>query len=365
MADESKPIVIVIGGGPAGLFTAIELARYSLRAVVVERSAYNDVRVGEHVPPTTAMRLASLCSKMGVDLSVHNVSSGIDAYWGSSDANHLDYSIFPGAQGLNLRRPLFDAEVAKACELSGIAIWRSSTLSRAQLVESTWHISVRTKDGTRRLVASFVVDATGRSAFFARKQRARIATFDDQIAIITLIRRPCDWLHNRSHVESSEEGWWYCAPSDDKTCICMFFTNRKGLRQNDQKSVGNYFTDQHRKTKRLYAITKECVPCDKFYARSARSQELIPSYGAHWMAVGDSAMALDPLSSRGISQALEHGTKAAWAIARHISGDASAIKARSDELRDQYAEYVEKRKMYYNLEQRWIHSSFWSDRMLK
>ena len=39
--------VLIVGGGPSGLATAIELAAQEIAAVVVERSDYDDVRVGD------------------------------------------------------------------------------------------------------------------------------------------------------------------------------------------------------------------------------------------------------------------------------------------------------------------------------
>ena len=43
--------VLIVGGGPAGLATALELAHQHIAAMVVERSAYNDLRIGEHLTP--------------------------------------------------------------------------------------------------------------------------------------------------------------------------------------------------------------------------------------------------------------------------------------------------------------------------
>jgi flavin-dependent dehydrogenase len=55
--------------------------------------------------------------------------------------------------------------------------------------------------------------------------------------------------------------------------------------------------------------------------RCARSQRLDRFVGIGWIAVGDAAMAFDPLSSRGIGKAVEQGHLAADAIGAHLSGD--------------------------------------------
>ena len=49
--------VLIIGGGPAGLATALELAHQHIAAVVIERSAYDDLRIGEHLTPLGVLQL--------------------------------------------------------------------------------------------------------------------------------------------------------------------------------------------------------------------------------------------------------------------------------------------------------------------
>jgi 2-polyprenyl-6-methoxyphenol hydroxylase-like FAD-dependent oxidoreductase len=52
--------VLVVGGGPAGLATAIALAEQNIAALVVERSVYDDVRIGEHLQPSAVLELRSI-----------------------------------------------------------------------------------------------------------------------------------------------------------------------------------------------------------------------------------------------------------------------------------------------------------------
>ena len=40
-----------------------------------------------------------------------------------------------------------------------------------------------------------------------------------------------------------------------------------------------------------------------------------------WLAVGDAAIAFDPLTSQGIAKALDHGKRAAASIAAYLAGD--------------------------------------------
>ena len=52
--------VAVIGGGPAGLATALALLAYAYDVTVIERTDYSDVRVGEHLPPSGISSLRQL-----------------------------------------------------------------------------------------------------------------------------------------------------------------------------------------------------------------------------------------------------------------------------------------------------------------
>ena len=51
VSAEERPAVLILGGGPAGLATGLRIVRSGSSAVVVERGRYNEIRVGEHLPP--------------------------------------------------------------------------------------------------------------------------------------------------------------------------------------------------------------------------------------------------------------------------------------------------------------------------
>src|SRR5690349_9257845 len=92
--------VLIVGGGPAGLATAMELARRHISSVVVERSSYDDLRIGEHLTPAGVLQLKAL--NLGLPAHLHSPSAGVIAYWGSETANYMDYFLHPGQRGLNL-----------------------------------------------------------------------------------------------------------------------------------------------------------------------------------------------------------------------------------------------------------------------
>ena len=97
----------------------------------------------------------------------------------------------------------------------------------------------------------------------------------------------------------------------------------------------------------------------------ANSSTLERVTGANWLAVGDAAMAVDPLSAQGIYRALESGIAAAEAIGSEAGEKAQAIQRYEWRVRHAFDAYLRKRLTYYRSETRWRQSVFWSRRQSK
>ncbi len=52
--------IIVLGGGPAGVATTLALIKSGFKVTLIERSDYNEIRVGEHLLPEAKPLLAQL-----------------------------------------------------------------------------------------------------------------------------------------------------------------------------------------------------------------------------------------------------------------------------------------------------------------
>lgn len=328
--------------------------------VVVERSSYTDVRIGEHLPPSTVLYLEGLGSQLNLCMDGHLASSGVDAYWGADIPSHMDYFLQPGQHGLNLSRPTFDADFARACEASGVKVLRSSVLRRIEREQLGWSMDVSVNGSITTLAASFVLDASGRAAAFARRQGAKIHSDDNLIALAAFGRAPKTLCNTRSLIEATEFGWWYHAPIGSDQTLCIFFTDDDLLPRT--RSKRDWWRDSLNRTKQIMIAFQECEGSRRLHVRSARSQRLDLLHGEGWMAIGDAATAFDPLSSRGITKGLNHGRRAASAASRYLSGAGSVLQELCREIGDEYSEYIETRKGYYRIEMRWPDSVFWKRR---
>jgi flavin-dependent dehydrogenase len=96
---------------------------------------------------------------------------------------------------------------------------------------------------------------------------------------------------------------------------------------------------------------------------AANSIHLEPVGAADWLAVGDAAVAYDPLSSQGIVKALRAGIFAAYAIADRLDkADHRGLARYAHLVRREFASYRRQHAEYCGREQRWPQSRFWSRR---
>jgi flavin-dependent dehydrogenase len=80
--------------------------------------------------------------------------------------------------------------------------------------------------------------------------------------------------------------------------------------------------------------------------------------GARWLAVGDAAVACDPLWGQGIVSALASGQSAAQAL----TGRPEALTEFAFAAQRRFDDYLRLRTYYYRRETRWPHSVFWARR---
>ena len=357
--------VLIVGGGPAGLATALELAHHHVAALVVERSAYNDLRIGEHLTPAGVLQLKALAPGFSTLAGVHGESAGVTAYWGSRAANHTDYFLHPGQHGLNLSRPCFDAELARAAESSGVTVLRFASLERAERSNAVWQVDIGRDGSVDRLEVPFIVDATGRVATFSRHQGAKVLAHDRLVAVVAFLECANDgYANTRSIVEAAEDGWWYCAPINSTRSMCMFVTDDDLLPRGAERELHAWWLEQSARASHVPRQFRDPDHPRVFVTRSARSQRLDVPFGSGWLAVGDAAMAFDPLASQGISKAFDHGARAAATISAYLKREHSSLQTFALHLSQEYANFQATRAQYYCLEQRWPQSTFWKRRRL-
>jgi len=342
--------VAIVGGGPAGTAAALTLLRYSkLRPVVIERSSYEEWRVGETLAPGVVPLLAYLGAEGVIDAELR--AYGTSAAWGS-DAVVSRAFLFTGAgDAWHLDRRRFDAALAELVRERGGTLLTNATI---ESIDERW--TLRLNDGTA-ISAPFVIDASGRHAAFARRQGAHAEIVDHLTGLAGIFDGAEDG-DSSTLVESFEDGWWYSARLPDGKLVAALMTDADVVRAGrlHEREAWHELLSRTRATRARVAprrLTHDPVVCP------AHSQIATPVAGAGWAAAGDAAVAFDPLSSMGIGYALASGIQAARVAA---TPSAEMLESYAKDVRRHFDAYLARRAAYYAIEQRWPESPFWQRR---
>src|ERR1041384_7456607 len=104
--------VAVIGARPAGSATTLGLLQRGHSVILIERTNYLNVRVGETLPPAVKALLGKLGAWERFQSDSHVKSVGICSIWGSETPHENDHFYNPYGAGWHIDRARFDALLA-------------------------------------------------------------------------------------------------------------------------------------------------------------------------------------------------------------------------------------------------------------
>ena len=130
-----------------------------------------------------------------------------------------------------------------------------------------------------------------------------------------------------------------------------------------RKQSANYWLRQLERTTHTRARVESCVPAFDLRIIAANTSRLDRVANGNWLAIGDAAMAFDPLSGQGVSKALQSGLRAAGSIDQYLTGNTSALRDYAMAAEQDFDGYLLTRRIFYSREQRWPQSAFWQRRI--
>ncbi len=354
--------ICIIGGGPAGLSTALTLRNYGFDVTLLEASTYDNYCAGEHLVAQGIHVLETLNLPNIVWENNSVKCYEIKSAWGESEFYSKDSIFNPYGEGVLLSRPAFDRDFAEFIKSKGVNLISNARVAHLQRQSGKWLIQYNYENKKRELITDFVIDASSRNTKFASVFGVKKIKYDNLIGI-TIFCSPIDIkqsIKGSMLIEAVEKGWWYSTVLKDDTLVATFMTDA-----NIVKEIGSiekalqYFVNSSNEIKRILSTYKKY---NQIHAVSAKSQILSQIAGENWLAVGDSAWSADPLSSQGIFKAVTMGMKAAEAINELFSGNSLALKNYENYFRKEFHLYIKTRAKYYRMETRWCGENFWKRR---
>jgi len=359
-----KVDVVVFGGGPAGTAVALALVKRGHSVAVIERSDYRTPRIGETLPPAIKQLLVRLGIWEQFLAEKHLPSFGIRSAWGANRLRDNDFIFNPYGAGWHVDRARFDEMFARCAQDAGARIYRGVTVCHVQGNDRGWQIQISCGKRSRRFATRFAVDATGRAAWFARKRGAPRLTVDRLLGVVGFFpktsRAPS---HDASTlIEAVEHGWWYSAVLPDSQFVVAYMTDADLYAVAQRQRTGSWL-GQLESTTYTRCRLADCALASSPRIVAANSFRLDQVDHGNWLAIGDAAMAFDPLSGQGIYKALQSAVAGAESIERYFKGRSSALGEYAVTAEQDFDRYLLTRSAFYSKERRWPDSTFWRRRI--
>ncbi len=314
--------IAVIGGGPAGSTAAILLARRGHKVIALEKARHPRFHIGESLLPMNLPvfeRLGVLDKVRALGVTKRGADFQAD--------NERGYSTFAFSRAIGdspphsyqVWRQDFDKMLYDHARDSGAdAREGQQVLQVEQKSPRAFVLEVQADDGRRyRIEARFVVDASGRDAFFASKKKLRRKNSQHQsAAIFSHFRgaetRPGEDAGNIS-IYRFDHGWIWMIPlpeglmSIGAVCRPEYLKQRKG-------NTADFLLETLYQNPDLKRRIANAELAGEVRVTGNYSYESTRMGGPGWILVGDAFAFLDPVFSSGVFLAMSGAEQAAAVV---------------------------------------------------
>lgn len=296
--------IVVVGAGPAGSSAAIACALRGLRVVLIERDDRTGDRPGETLHPGIEPLLAQLGFDASLPLAVGARHGGLWIEWGGPRR----FEPFGGAandpwRGFQVRRNMFERLLIDRARSVGVEVL--SAAASAVLVSGARACGVSTAAGPLR--AQFVIDASGRARWLARKLALGSSIHSPRlVARYGYANGSCPERDAAPLLRGDASGWTWTArvwPGTYQWTRLSF----------DDRSLPAGWVPEELRGLATRGLARGADVTWRLAEMPA---------GPGWFVVGDAAATLDPTSSHGVLKAVMSGIMAGHLAAAILAGRA-------------------------------------------
>ncbi len=348
MREPERYDVVVIGGAFAGASLATLLGRWrpQTKILVVERSERFSRKVGEATVEVSALFLARVLRLYDVLAREHLPKHGLRFWFASgpdaalTDMAEVGMQLAPALQSFQLDRSLIDETLLGLATSAGAELERPAKVTEVRLDGLSNRVVIETATGTREVEARWVVDASGRQAFLARRMglyeknerhptSAYWARFKGVADLDGIEILGTDPTHNRlPQLKCSRRlatnhfcghGWWcWVIPlAGGETSIGVVYDKRMYQLPKAGSSRERFETFVRTQPGLRELVRDAHIDGDDFQSYEHLPYRSKRYAGRGWALVGDAASFIDPYYSPG----LDHAAYSSYATARLIQRD--------------------------------------------
>jgi flavin-dependent dehydrogenase len=318
--------ICVIGAGPAGSSFAARMAQLGHEVSLIERAPFPRSRLGESLSPGLLPLLDITGARAAVEASNVRRVASVQVKWGGAP------EIRPGGRdpGLLVDRGEFDRLLLQRARDLGVRVLQPARVRHICRDRHEWRVDVAVDaDAAVHLRVDFLATATGRSARIAA---GKSFTGPRTLALYAYWRGRS--LPQEPRIEAGRDAWYWGVPLPDGTFNTLVFVDAKRAR--GPGSLRERF-EQLLRGSSLAADCRDAQMLGGVRAHDATAYFDGGCVTRSSIKIGDTALAIDPISSSGVQKAIQSAVAAAATVntllRRPAAGDA-AIRFYRDSLAD-------------------------------
>lgn len=338
LPDMAVTDVVVIGGGPGGSTIATLLADGGHSVVQFEKAQHPRFHIGESLLPNNLpilerLGVADEVQAMGVRKAGADFTCEVDGESSVLQTFRFDRALGDSPKyAWEITRAEFDELLFNNGRAHGVKAYERCTVQKVgeRDAEGLMQVTYENAAGeTARVLARFVVDASGRDSFMAKKNRwqkkntkhASAALFGHFTGVPY---RDGDDAGNIS-IYWFDQGWiWMIPLQNDRMSVgAVCWPDYLKLRDTDNES---FLRQTLARSKAAGERMRDAVAVEPIRATgnySYRSQRL---HGDGYLLVGDAYAFVDPVFSSGVYLAMSSAERAVAVVQAALTGDQAAYR---------------------------------------
>jgi flavin-dependent dehydrogenase len=354
---------VIIGAGTAGSAVALNLAPFR-RVVLIEREAVPRWRIGESLPGAARWLLSDMGLLETFVADGHLPRHALCSAWGSAEPEVRDALADPDGHAWQIDRVRFEQRLRAEAVERGAAVLSPARVVAVDQQSNGWSVSVDQQGTPTQVTGHLLIAAAGRRSHGLIRHVARRRAGD---------RLGCAWIRASDvtlpagvvHIEAEPDGWWYAAPVPGGDGILAFHTDADLSAARHERSTAALLARARALPMLGRLLSEPGWDAGQHGYCAAHGAWLEEAAGDAWLAVGDAALAVDPLAAQGLFNALYQGVAAAEAAHRWLAGERTALAGYAAAVAAIRDVYIAQRAAWYRLEQRWPDQPFWRRRHLQ
>ncbi|MCZ6773098.1 MAG: NAD(P)/FAD-dependent oxidoreductase [Proteobacteria bacterium] len=312
--------VAVIGGGPAGSTVATFLAQQGRRVALIEKEQHPRFHIGEsllakNLPIIDRLGLSREISRIGVRKpGAEFVSPDHDERQAYFFCDALDPN---PSYSFHVRRADFDEILFRHAASTGVAVWENCLVTDNERVADGWRLSIDGSDSSDGIFAKFLIDASGRDGFLARKHdlRSRDRKHNSAALFAHYENVSPDAWRTKGNIAIYwfEHGWIWMIPLPDGVtsvgAVCM-----PDYLKTRTKDLDEFFEATLRLCPKAWDVIKDAARTSAVTGAGNYSYRAKRAFGDGYLLVGDSYAFVDPVFSSGVLLAMSSAERAAQVV---------------------------------------------------